>query len=269
MSNWPEWNSPCGRVRLINADCLDVLPTLGKVISCTVTSPPYNQRIDAFRASGFKAEGNAQWASRIASSYSDSMPEPEYQQWQHDVLNLVYYASKDSASIFYNHKCRWRDRSLLHPLDIVRKTEWKVRQEIIWLRDGSLTQNAKMFPPCEERIIWAHNGQWKWNASSNRFMSVWRIDSEKWSDHPVAFPEELPSRAIEATTDHGDIVLDPFCGSATTGVAAVRLGRRFIGIEIEPKYFEIAVNKIKDAIGMEVTRNGVTQKRMFVPGGDA
>lgn len=52
-------------------------------------------------------------------------------------------------------------------------------------------------------------------------------------------------------------------GSGTTGVAAVRLGRKFIGIEKEPAYFEIAKRRIMEALGMEVSVKGVTQRKMF------
>jgi site-specific DNA-methyltransferase (adenine-specific) len=251
MSTQPnnEWTSDCGTVRLICGDCLEVLPTLGDGFAdCTVTSPPYNQRLDQFKASGFKAEGQSQWAKRAASSYFDSMPEEEYQQWQANVLQALWDASVKTGSIFYNHKCRWRDKKILHPLEIVAKSNWTLRQEIIWLRDGSLTQNAKMFPPCEERIIWAYKHDWKWNADSNRFLSVWRIDSIKRSEHPLEYPLEIPLRCINATTCFGDTVLDPFMGSGTTGVACVRTGRKFIGIEREPKYVEIAKQRISDEL---------------------
>ena len=142
-----------GNCTLYNADCLDVLPKLSGV-QLTVTSPPYNQQLDQIKASGFKKEGNAQWANRISSSYADSMDETEYQDWQVRVLNAIHAASTNDASCFYNHKCRWRDKVLLHPIDTVRRSSWQLRQEIIWARNGSLTQNAKMFPPSEERIYW-------------------------------------------------------------------------------------------------------------------
>jgi DNA modification methylase len=235
-----------GPCRLIQGDCVDVLPLIGNV-ECTVTSPPYNQKLDTFTASGFKAEGAAIWAERAASSYFDSMPEYDYRIWQQCVLDAIWKATVDGGSIFYNHKCRWRDKEMLHPLDIVRGTLWKIRQEIIWARDGSLTQNAKMFPPSEERIIWGFKNSWRWNADSNRYMSVWRINSVHNSAHPVAYPEEIPFRCIEATTEIDDIVLDPFCGSATTGVACIRTERRFIGIEKEERYFDIAVKRIQQA----------------------
>ena len=65
--------------------------------------------------------------------------------------------------------------------------------------------------------------------------------------HPTQKPVSLMKWCIERITDIEDIVLDPFMGSGTTGVACVQTGRRFIGIEIEQKYFDIAVKRIKDA----------------------
>ena len=244
-----KWTSECGTVTLYCGDCLEILPTLAPgSVDAVVTSPPYNQRLDQFRASGFKAEGASQWADRISAAYFDSMPEDEYQDKQRAMLDSAYAAASDHASLFYNHKCRWRDKQILHPLDIVRGTKWTLRQELIWFRDGSLTQNAKMFPPCDERILWMYKRSWLWNDESNRFLSVWRINSEKRSEHAVAYPVELPSRAVEATTTTDSVVLDPYMGSGTTGVACVRLGRRFIGIELEPKYYAIAKRRIQDEL---------------------
>lgn len=233
-----------GNCTLYNADCLDVLPKISGV-QLTVTSPPYNQKLDQIKASGFKKEGNAQWANRISSSYADSMDETEYQDWQVRVLNAIHAASTDDASCFYNHKCRWREKVLLHPIDTVRRSLWQLRQEIIWARDGSLTQNAKMFPPSEERIYWLKKDSWRWNEDANRWMSVWRLDSSKMTDHPVAYPVEIPQRAIMATTAEGETVLDPFMGSGTTGLACMKLNRKFVGIEKDPKHFATAVSRLE------------------------
>lgn len=63
--------------------------------------------------------------------------------------------------------------------------------------------------------------------------------------HPAQMPVSLPGRAILFSTVEGDIILDPFSGSGSTGVAAVRLNRRFIGIEREPKYIELAKRRIE------------------------
>lgn len=66
--------------------------------------------------------------------------------------------------------------------------------------------------------------------------------------HPTAKPIEWMERLINIASTPGEWVLDPFMGSGTTGVAAVNLGRKFIGIEIEPKYFDIACRRISDAL---------------------
>jgi DNA modification methylase len=68
-----------------------------------------------------------------------------------------------------------------------------------------------------------------------------------WYEHPVAYPVELPMNCIGAATEPGDTVLDPYAGSASTGVACVKLGRSFIGIEIDEGYFNIAVERIRKA----------------------
>lgn len=66
-------------------------------------------------------------------------------------------------------------------------------------------------------------------------------------DHTCPKPENVMQRVTERLTAVGDVVLDPFMGSGTTGVACANLGRKFIGIEIEPKYFDIACERIDNA----------------------
>ncbi len=73
-------------------------------------------------------------------------------------------------------------------------------------------------------------------------------------------------RLVERASLTGDKILDPFMGSGTTGVAAVKLGRKFIGIEIEPKYFDIACRRISDASkqpDMFIERPNPKQEAMF------
>ena len=65
--------------------------------------------------------------------------------------------------------------------------------------------------------------------------------------HPTQKPIEVMKWCIEQRTNPGDTILDPFMGSGTTGVACVQTGRRFMGIEIDPGYFDIAVSRIQDA----------------------
>ena len=77
---------------------------------------------------------------------------------------------------------------------------------------------------------------------------VWAVEhSRERNNHNAAFPVEIAKRCIHASGRAADTILDPFMGSGTTGVACAKLGRNFIGIEIEPRYFDIACKRIEDA----------------------
>jgi site-specific DNA-methyltransferase (adenine-specific) len=78
--------------------------------------------------------------------------------------------------------------------------------------------------------------------------SIWRINAEVASriGHPAPYPIELPYRAIKLYSFKGDIVFDPFMGSGTTAIAALKLGRHYAGYELEPKYIHIANKRIQE-----------------------
>jgi DNA modification methylase len=79
--------------------------------------------------------------------------------------------------------------------------------------------------------------------------SVWTIPTQSYSGaHFATYPEKLVEPCIKAGTKAGDVVLDPFCGSGTTGKVAVKLERDFIGIELNPEYIELAKKRIGDAV---------------------
>jgi hypothetical protein len=74
---------------------------------------------------------------------------------------------------------------------------------------------------------------------------VWRIPPVADAGHPCSFPLAIPSKILDTTC--GALVIDPFMGSGTTGVACAQMGRKFIGIELERRYFDIACRRIEDA----------------------
>lgn len=79
--------------------------------------------------------------------------------------------------------------------------------------------------------------------------SVWTFPavSARSIGHPAPFPEELPYRLIQLYSFKGDVVLDPFCGSGTTCLAALKNGRYYLGYDIEPEYVKLANNRIKNS----------------------
>ena len=94
------------------------------------------------------------------------------------------------------------------------------------------------------KIAWADPGVKQRNIIS--------ISKPRTGHHPNEKPVELVARFIELHTKPGDTVLDPFCGSGTTGVACMQTGRKFIGCEIDEKYVEIARRRIAEAVPLEV-----------------
>jgi site-specific DNA-methyltransferase (adenine-specific) len=235
-------------VTIYLGDCLDVLPHLAGV-ACVVTSPPYNTLGSRIPAQGTGNMKNSSWIAKVnQAGYADDMDETAYTTWQTTVAGELARACRPGASFFYNHKVRYRDSAPVHPLDIVRSfTDWNLRQEIIWARDGGIAFNARMFCPSDERIYWMTKpgADYVWNQEAAANFSVWRMRQEVGLDgHPCPYPTQLPTRCIFATTNPGDVVLDPFVGSGTTLRAAVDLGRRAIGIERNEAYAEIAVRRL-------------------------
>jgi DNA modification methylase len=240
-----------GLATLYLANCWEALDHISDV-ACIVTSPPYNQ-LESLKggASGLWADkkgGKGFVDAWMEHGYADDLPEEEYQEMQRELFNRLAVACRPDASLFYNHQLRWRDGRCVHPITWFTPRQWALRTEIVWDRGGGMMFNARMFCRFDERILWFVRGrEWKWNQDQVGLGTVWRIAKAQNKEHPVAFPVELPLRCIMATTEPGDIVLDPYSGSASTGVAAVTNGRRYIGIEREEKWFDVACRRLEDA----------------------
>lgn len=243
-----------GAVTIYHGDSLELLESMTEVgVACTVTSPPYNTLGSRIPSNPTGKMAGDRWAAKVRErGYADDMTEPEYVAWQRYIARAVLDVSAPGASFFYNHKVRYRDAAPVHPIDIVREFgPWRLRQELIWARDGGIALNARMFCPSDERIYWmVKPGEpHKWNQPSASLMSVWKIRQEIGTDgHPCPYPLMLPSRCISATTDPGDLVLDPFMGSGTTLRAAKNLGRKAIGIDISEAYCELAAKRLSQEV---------------------
>jgi len=218
-----------------------------------ITSPPYNQKLDTFKPSGMQKE-NPAWVQRMAQSYSDSLPEEEYRTKQIELMTTIRAFMTDDASLFYNHKIRYRDKQIMHPIEFVSKFPYRIRQEIVWARPGSITLNARMFMPRDERIYWLTCSEtFKFNDSTDikKLSSVWDIVPNVDVKISAPFPVSLPTRCIDACSVAGDIVVDPFCGSGTTLIAAESKRRQCIGMEVNPHYVDVIIRRWQDFTGNE------------------
>lgn len=238
-----------GNATLYLGDCLEMLPTLPKV-DAVITSPPYNQ-IDPsiMKPSGKYKAARDGWLANISKNgYADLLDEDEYADWLREVIKACM--ERCLGTVWVNHKTRYRDGIAIHPIALLPFPLWA---EIIWSRPGSMTLNAGRFAPSHEHILGFGKPKY-WDDSQKMHFTVWNMQPEAYQGHPCAYPSELCKRLIAATCRKEGVVLDPFAGSGTTGSVAVQLGRKFIGIEIEPKYFDIACERIE---------NAQRQQRMF------
>lgn len=234
--------------KIIKGNALKVLRTFdSNFIDVGITSPPYN-----------KQEKHKGWLVRNVTydSFKDVKTEEEYQQEQISVLDEVFRVTKEGGSFFYNHKTRWEKGQMIHPMEWLTKTQWTIRQEIIWDRMIAANIRGWRFWQVDERIYWLYkpirnNKIGKELGSKHALLtSIWRFSPERKNSHPAPFPITLPARIIASVlNDDGGVVLDPYCGSGTTLVAAKLLGKGYIGIDISDRYVRIAAKRLENARG--------------------
>lgn len=213
------------------------------------TSPPYNIGSKAKRRDGFRKSGKYDPKSYGAiRDYPDNLPEMEYQNQQADFLVWAAGHLTDNGTVVYNHKPRRRDKTMIHPADWFLRPEVKKRltlmEEIIWDRGSTHNHGSGIMWPQTERlyVFRLTSGEYRLQNSGalNYRADVWRIARGKSNGHACPFPIELAKAVITAWSNAGDLVCDPFAGSGTTGRAAHELGRRFMGAEIQKKYWLMA-----------------------------
>lgn len=223
---------------LHHGDCLTVLREMpAQSVDLVFTSPPYNKGESAHWTS--KAQGGT-LARRTALEYTDhddNMPWEQYVTWLQDVLRECWRVLRPTGAIYFNHKPRPFNKELQTPL--LFNPGLPLRQIIIWYHRGCVNYSRSHYAPtCEWVCVFAGKDFNLKDRSASKIGDVWCIPPEPLGAHPAPFPVALPRRALESTESR--IVLDPFCGSGSTGVAALELGRQFIGIDISRQYLDLA-----------------------------
>lgn len=236
---------------LHNADCSDVLKEI-EAVDAVVTSPPYN--LNKAYSGGGDSDTSKSYEEKYGKWYFDDMPEDEYQAWQKDLIAAMI--EKCRGSIFYNHRIRyaWHSRNkkrnksnIYHPLDWL--SDFPIWTEIIWDRLGAGTPNNRV--NLRHEYIYQINRPAGGDLSGES--SVWQITPDRERNgHVCPFPVLLAERCLKIGTDPGHIVFDPFMGSGTTAIACMKMGRRFIGAELDPETFEASVKRLH-----EFSRQGV------------
>jgi len=239
-----ERKKTCKFDNIICGDSLTVMKTMdSNSIDLVITSPPYNLKNSTGNGMSHNTK-TGKWAGAALqngySDYNDCMPHNEYAKWQNNCLKEMFRLIKDSGAIFYNHKWRVQDGLIQDRNDIIKGLP--VRQIIIWKRKGGINFNPGYFLPTYEVIYMIAKPKFKLAPKANAFGDVWEFKQEMKNPHPAPFPVDLIDRIIKSTTS--EIILDPFFGSGTTGIAAIINDRNYIGIEISPNYCDMAKKRI-------------------------
>jgi len=218
-----------GDCRLILGDCRDILPTLGKV-DAVVTDPPYGVNL------GNCGDPRGGSHGKNLRGYDGLGADDSYEAFVGRVLPALNQALDICARAVvwtgpHIHEQRKPDAigGVYCPAGTGR-TGWGFKQILPVLLYGMSPTVALG----------------KGATCPTAFQSSERPAPDS-RDHPVPKPVGWMKWSVKLASMPGEVVLDPFMGSGTTGVASVKLGRKFIGIEIEPKYFDTACRRIEEA----------------------
>ncbi|CAN1544108.1 COG0863 DNA modification methylase [Methylophilaceae bacterium] len=240
-------------------DAVDVINQLEpKSIDLIFADPPYMLSNDGFTChSGKQVSVNKGDWDKSAGVEADIL---FYERWITSCKRVL----KDDGTLWIS--------GTYHSIYIcgflLQKLGWHIINDIAWFKPNAAPNLAcRQFAASHETLLWAKKhpkakhefnyqlmktGDWGKDSIKNpnkQMRSVWVIPTtpkreKKFGKHPTQKPLALLERIILASSQAEGIILDPFCGSGTTGVAAVKHGRKFIGIELDIGYFEIAKLRI-------------------------
>lgn len=229
-------------VTLYLGDCRDVLPGLD-VVDAVVTDPPYC-------SGGFSETGKKQAAGMGLRSETirelgwftnDNMTTAGISWLMSTVAGWCYRLMPPGGTM--TTFTDWRMVGHLAPA--IESSQFRYQNLIVWAKP-SAGLGAGFRAQHELAMHFAKGTAKYYSAKHGNVLGVSRIHSSE-REHQTEKPVELIANIIEVVSDRGMTILDPFMGSGTTGVAAVKLGRKFVGVEIEPRYFDIACRRIGDA----------------------
>lgn len=244
-----------GNATLYLGDCLEILPTLGKM-NAVVTDPPYG----VTRCEWDKATDINQF-------------------WNNTSLIISFAIEPFTATLIHNNKKYFKEKLIWEKHRAANFANAKIRhlkytEEICVFAKSAYPFNPQMQPRTSDRVKQAQKGNSKqycvksdvcfntqyeprgWDMFNPVFKYPGNIlyfpgvvsNSKEKTKHPTQKPVKLMEYLIKTYSNENQSILDPFMGSGTTGVACMQTGRKFIGIEKDKKYFEIACKRIKEAV---------------------
>jgi site-specific DNA-methyltransferase (adenine-specific) len=227
-----------GQATLYLGDCLEVMPTLAPV-DHIISDPPYEASLHALKNGA---------ARRIRTDNR-----PDLQGLDFDCIDAIREPFVKAAATLCDGwvmtfctpegVAKWADAINASPIKYKRACVWVKPDSTPQLNGQGPAQGSEMFV-----CAWAGKGHSRWNAGGKRGVYTHCVNGpDRNGEHPTEKPVSLMAEIITDFTNDGQTILDPFMGSGTTGIAAIQLGRKFIGIEKDPRYFDLACKRIAAA----------------------
>ena len=211
-------------IKLMQGDCLELMKGIPDgSIDMVLCDPPYGM---AFQ-SGYRT-------IRYEKIKGD-----QSLHWLDDFVEEIFRVSKDNTAHYMF--CSF------HHIDTFKQAiqkRFKVKNIITWVKNNTSMGDLKGdFAPKTEFIIFFHKGRRLINGK--RDSNVFEYSKTRNELHPTQKPVDMTEYMLSKFSDEGDVILDPFMGSGTTGVACINTNRKFIGIELDKEYFNIAKKRIE------------------------
>ena len=214
-------------VRLWQGDCLELMKNIPDgSVDLVLTDPPYGM---AFKSNHRKEKYN-------------KIKNDESLEWLEKYVDECFRILKDNTAVYCF--CSW------HNVDVFKhaiEKKFKIKNILIWEKNNTSMGDLKAsYAPKYEMIIFAHKGRKLLNGF--RYADIIKANRTGNKFHPTEKPVDILELFIKNSSDENAVVFDGFMGSGSTGVACVNTGRRFIGIELDEGYFNIAKERIEKAI---------------------
>lgn len=258
------------KFQLFHGDTMDILNSLDKKVDVIFADPPY------FLSKGFimRAKGRVKCFDK--GKWDKVRPLSEVNDFNMKWLSLCRNLLKDNGTIWVSGTYH----NIYSVANCMVELGYKILNVIVWCKpDAPLTLSDSHFNFSAEYIIWARKYKDKrhfYNIDlmtsingGKRMSDVWNIPTtglweKTCGKHPTQKPLRLMYRIILSSTQEGDIVLDPFAGSCTTGITSNLLGRSFIGIDQDKDYLDLGIKR-KLEIENEVNASKIFRKMSECP----
>ena len=249
VPNRTYFKSPDRAFTLLHGDCFKLLREFDFKFSCIFADPPY------FLSNGGISVQSGKVVCVDKGEWDKGKSQQEMMEFNMEWLGLCRDKLKDNGTIWISGTYH----NIFSVANCLTELGYKILNVVTWAKTNPPPNiSCRYFTYSTEFIIWARKSEKKPHYFNYDLMKqingdkqmtdVWHLPAiARWEKscgkHPTQKPLALLARIIMASTKPGEWVLDPFCGSSTTGIAANLLGRRYLGIDQEEKYIEISKNR--------------------------